>query len=132
MPRRSAASLSIVAIGPRKLEAPPELGEGSIEREIFMGTVASVAADHFAAEDLALLCAYSRACALERRASEELAACAVVGDRPSPWLDVHASAVRAMSTLTIRLRLGPRSRSHHTRTAKPGPAPSYYEQMGIK
>jgi hypothetical protein len=126
------ASLTILPGGSRRLEPPPELGEGSIERAVFRQTVAAVTADHFQAEDMPLLAAYCRACALERRAADELAAGAVAGAMPSPWLAVHASAVRALSTLTVRLRLGPRSRGHHPRAAsKTKSPPSYYETMAI-
>ena len=48
---------------------------------------------------------YARTAALARRASEELAASAVVGSMPSP-LAVHGSAVRSMATLLTR-RMGP-------------------------
>jgi hypothetical protein len=132
MPRQSQASLSLAHIGPRKLEPPPELGEGSIEREIFRQVVASVPPAHFQSEDLPLLCAYARLCAQERRASEELAAGAVVGGSPSPWLAVQASTVRSLSTLTVRLRLGPRSRQP-ANTRRPGkpPTPIYYETMDL-
>ena len=49
---------------------------------------------------------YARTAALAQRASEELAASAVVGSMPSPWLAVHGSAVRSMATLLTR-RMGP-------------------------
>jgi hypothetical protein len=61
MPRRSTTSLTIAAFsaGPRRLEAPPELG--GIEAEILRATVGAVALDHFQPQDLRLLCAYARA-----------------------------------------------------------------------
>jgi hypothetical protein len=130
MPRRSIAELRIAHLTPepRRLVVPPELG--GIEAEIFRQTVAAVPASHFQAEDLTLLCAYARAAALERRAAEELATGAVVGSMPSPWLQVHASAVRSLSALTVRLRLGPRSRDpNNRRAARSGPPPSYYDTM---
>jgi hypothetical protein len=50
----------------------------------------------------------------------------------SPWLAVHASAVRSLSTLATRLRLGPRSRNHHPRAASKTTAqPSYYDLMAL-
>jgi hypothetical protein len=130
MPRRSSASLTIAAFAPglRRLDPPSELGP--VEREIFKQVVASVPANHFASEDMALLCAFSRSAALERRAAEELQASAVVGTVPSPWLAVHASAVRSLATLTVRLRLGPRSRDpNNRRSSKPSAPPSYYDSM---
>jgi hypothetical protein len=133
MPRRSAASLTIAAIGPRKVEPPPELGEGSIEREIINTTIAAVPAGHFATEDVPLLCAYARAASLDRRASEELQISAVAGAIPSPWLQVYSTAVRSVALLSTRLRIGPRSRSHDTRKAKArGGTPNYYETMGTR
>ena len=129
MPRRSEASLTIAHIGPgpRRLEPPAELGE--IEAAIFRQTVASVPYEHFTAEDMGLLCAYCRALALERRASDELAATATVGSQASPWLAVYATAVRAVSTYAVRLRLGPKSRhpNNSRRMSKPTAPPSYYD-----
>jgi hypothetical protein len=130
LPRRSSAALTVAAFSPglKRLE-PPELG--GVEFDIFRQTAASVPASHFQPEDLVLLCAYARAATLERRATEELQASAVVGSQPSPWLAVHASAVRSLSTLTVRLRLGPRSRDpNHQRTAKVKASQSYYDQIG--
>jgi hypothetical protein len=53
MPRRSTAALSIAHVGPglRRLEPPPDMTEGSLERRLFLETVSSVVAHHFAAED---------------------------------------------------------------------------------
>ena len=65
---------------------------------------------------------------MAKRASEELAVSAVVGSMPSPWLAVHNSAVHALAALSVRLRLGPRSRSNNQRRSKmPLTKPSYYE-----
>jgi hypothetical protein len=74
-----------------------------------------VPASHSQPKDLTLLCAYARAAALERRAAEES----------------QISAVGSLSTLTVRLRLGPRSRDpNHQRTAKVKASQSYYDQIG--
>ena len=129
MPTRSQPSLNVTAFSPgrRRLEPGPELGE--IEAALFRMTVSAVPLEHFSPEDVPILSAYCRACVLERHAAEELAAGAVVGDRTSPWLSVHASAVRSLSTLAMRLRLGPRARDHHTRTTKAGVAPSAYDSL---
>jgi phage terminase small subunit len=133
MPRQSQSSLTIAHIGPgaRRLEPSPELGE--IEAAIFRKVVASVPQDHFSAEDNDLLAAYCRALALERRASEELAAAGIVGSQASPWLAVYATAVRALSTLTVRLRLGPKARhpNNSRRLSKSVSPPSYYDTMVI-
>jgi hypothetical protein len=126
--------LSLAHIGPRRLEPPVEFTEGSIERAIFKATIASVPPAHFQPEDAVLLAAYCRAAALERRASEELAVCGTAGDRASPWLAVWREALHALSSLTIRLRLGPKARHPDRRRAtKPGAAPpSFYELMDLE
>jgi phage terminase small subunit len=130
MPRQSQGALTLAHIDPRRLEPPTEFTEGSIERAIFKATVASVPSNHFQPEDAVLLAAYCRAASLERRASEELSVRGILGDRASPWLVVYAEAVRALSTLTIRLRLGPKARQpDRRRTAKATAPPSYYDLM---
>jgi phage terminase small subunit len=131
LPRRSSASLTVAAFAPdrRRLEPPPELG--GLEAEIFRQTVASVPASHFQPEDLVLLCAYARAAAMGQRAAEEVAARPTIGDRPSPFVDIHSQAIRSLTQLTVRLRLGPRSRDpNHQRTAKVKASQSYYDQIG--
>ena len=133
MPRESEASITIAHVGPgaRRLEPPPELGE--IEAAIFRNVVAGVPRDHFSAEDNDLLSAYCRAIALERRASEELATAATIGGQASPWLAVYATAVRALATLTVRLRLGPKARhpNNARRLSKSVSPQSYYDTMTI-
>jgi hypothetical protein len=133
MPRRSNNSLPVAYIGPgpRRLEPPPDMAEGSLERRLFMETVASVAADHFSAEDAILVAEYARSAALAQRASQELAAFSTVGDRASPWLEVHSAAVRSLDRLAVRLRLGPRARQPNTRR-RPGTGqarPSAYDVL---
>ena len=124
----SKASLMLLPGGRRVLDPPSEFGDGSVEREIFVKTVLATPPDHFAPEDVVLLAEYCRTAAMARRASDELAVSAVAGSMPSPWLAVHASAVRSLATLSTRLRLGPRSRSHNTRKSKlPLSPPSYYD-----
>jgi hypothetical protein len=133
MPRRSSASLSLAAFNAdaRRLDCPAELS--GIEAEIFRQTVASVSAGHFVAEDLVLLTQFARSAALARRASEELMVSATVGSVVSPWLAVHQSATKTMMQLSVRLRIGPRSRTpdDRRRSAQVGPT-SYYDQMRLK
>jgi hypothetical protein len=48
----------------------------------------------------------------------------------SPWLAVHTQMAKTLMQLTVRLRIGPRSRSHHVRTTKAtAAAPSFYDTM---
>jgi phage terminase small subunit len=126
----SKASLTVFPGGRRVLEPPVEFTAGSLERQIWVETAQSVPDGHFAPEDAGLLAAYCRALALERRASDELAASAVTGSMPSPWLAVYTTATRAISTYAVRLRIGPRARSHNVRRSnKPVREPSAYELM---
>jgi phage terminase small subunit len=130
LPRRSAASLTVAAFTPglKRLEPPADLQ--GIEREIFIQTVASLPASHFLPEDAEMLRTYCTSAALARRAAAETQASPLAGDRPSPWLKVHGSAVRSMAQMSVRLRLGPRSRDHNVRTAKTTASqPSYYDLM---
>jgi hypothetical protein len=133
MPRRSEASLSIAAFTPglTRLNPPVEFTEGSIERSLFVETVRSVAADHFRGEDRPTLAEYCRTMALAQRASEELRAAAVVGDRVSPWLEVHRVATKTALALQVRLRIGARSRATTTRTGKATASPSFYDTMEL-
>lgn len=69
---------------------------------------------------------------MERRASEELAAAIAAGNVPTPWLGIYATVEKTMMALTVRLRLGPLSRSNNNRRSpgKPGTGSlSYYEVM---
>jgi hypothetical protein len=129
MPRRSSPSLTIAYLSPLPDRLPPPAELGEVEREVFRATVAAAPLGHFQAEDAPLLCAYVRAITLERRAAEELAAGAVIGSVPSPWLAVHAEMVKALSALSVRLRIGPKSRapSNNRRSAGSGRTPSAYD-----
>src|SRR5262245_41405083 len=121
MPRRSTAELSVLSfMAPRtRLSPPPEMGR--IEQKIWMEVVSGADSEHFQASDAPLLGAYCRAAALERRASEELAVAAVAHGTPSPWLEVHASAVRSMTALAVKLRLSPKARTPGQRAGRRGP-----------
>lgn len=44
-------------------------------------------------------------------------------------LAVHTQVARTLMQLTVRLRIGPRSRSQNTRTTKAGPPPSAYDSL---
>jgi hypothetical protein len=125
----SRDSLVLLPGGRRALEPPSGEGLGEIEIAEFRRVVASCPADHFSAEDVGLLCSYVRARVLERRASEELLAAPAVAGTQNPWLPVYREAVRAVSTYTMRLRLGPKSRhpNNTRRMSKPTSPPSYYD-----
>jgi hypothetical protein len=127
VPRTSSAALSVapVAIGPARLSPPADLPE--LERQKFAELVATQKPDHFRPEDVSLLCAYVRAGLTEKLAADEVAA----GNLQ--WQEALAGAQRALVALSVRLRIGPRSRgSNISRAARPRPAPSFYESMQLE
>ena len=95
MPRQPQVTLSVAHIGPgaRRLEPPAELGE--VEAAIFRQVVAAAPYEHFTAEDLGLLCAYIRALARDRRASDEQALSAVAIRRARGWPCMRTRCVRS-------------------------------------
>ena len=75
-----------------------------------------------------------RACDLDRAAAgrhfgDGGLAMLGVGSTPSPWLAVHASAVRSMTQLA---GLSPKARTPKQLASKRGPPPSYYDQMRME
>jgi hypothetical protein len=119
LPRASKTSALVLGPVTDRLQPPPELA--ATEAAIFRATVASVAPGHFAPEDVALLSAYARAAVLERRAFEQANAAA------------HAHAAKSLAALSVRLRIGLRSRApsnNRRRSAKSAPV-SYYETMNL-
>jgi hypothetical protein len=128
MPRRSKDALTVVHIGPgaRRLEPPPEL-PGRVA-EIFRQTVASTPHDHFQPEDVHLLSAYSQTVALAETAAAELSAHPLIDGKVSAWLAIQRDQVRLLAVLSMRLKLGPKSRRPDGRRAtKPTVPPSYYD-----
>ena len=124
MPRRSAASLSLVNVNvtgnPPRLEPPASLPEA--ERAIFVSVVAACDPKHFRPSDLPLLVRYVEAAALADQAAEKLRIeGAVVGGRPSPWIVVQEKAVRTLVALSLRLRLAPQSRVDPKTTGRQHP-----------
>jgi hypothetical protein len=84
-----------------------------------------------------LLCAYCELCALRERAAFELEQCTVQVDSKngrqvlSPWFQVHASTTKAMTAMSARLRIGPRSRMKQASAKSVAPV-SAYEEMRSK
>ena len=126
MPRKSAASLSVLAVDgkPSKLHPPASLSEA--ERTIFVDVVAATDPRHFRPSDLPLLVRYAEACALGDLAAQELRRGAVIDGKPSPWIVIQEKAVRAMVALSMRLRLSPQSRTDPKTTGR------QQEQLGPK
>jgi hypothetical protein len=77
----------------------------------FEAIVSTVEPEHFKPVDVPLIAQLATARVLLDRADVELErAGAVVDGRPSPWLTVRVKELRAVITLSTRLRLTPQSR----------------------
>jgi phage terminase small subunit len=133
MPRKSAASLHLPGIvRTERLTAPADLSPD--ERAVFVGIVATVAADHFRPSDSLLLSAYCRAVVREREAAEHLATQGVVSidNKLSAWATVQAQALKQMLSLARMLKLTPLARrSNPSRPGKPQQL-SYYDKMRLE
>jgi phage terminase small subunit len=114
----------------RRLQPPEHLGP--IEKQAFIDLTSRVPAAQFVEADLPLL---TRWCELElqaQTAAAELRAHSMLtpaGER-SPWLAVHAAAVKGQAMLALRLRLGPQSRASKAPKSLPAKM-SYYERMDL-
>ena len=130
MPRKSAASLNVVAVDSRsvRLRPPPDLPQP--ERDLFVALVAANPPAHFRDSDLPLLVQYCTASILNDRAAAELRAAPIVDGRPSPWLAIFEKTNRAMLGLSMRLRLSPQARQANN-PSRPAPPVSAYEKMRL-
>lgn len=131
MPRKSQASLSVLAIVPRanRLKPPPAMSEPA--RSAFIDLVSSCKPGHFQQSDMTLLVRYVEASILADRAEEHLRTeGAVIAGRVSPWIVVQEKAVRALTALSMRLRLSPQARQPNNSGTRQPPI-SHYDRMKI-
>jgi hypothetical protein len=80
---------------------------------------------------LPLLHLYCAAVAQAKLAAEQVEAALQAGEGPEPWFKIQTTAMRSVTMLSARLRIGPRSRSNNQRSAKSGRSPSAYETLGL-
>ena len=108
--RKSAASFEVPNVdgSPDRLQPPDHLSAD--ERRRFVDIVGNCDARHFRPSDTTLLVRFIEADSLAERAAKELRTNPVIDGRPSPWLAVQEKSVRALVSLSVRLRLGPLSR----------------------
>ena len=130
MPRKSAASLSIITPDGRPTRLHPPASLGKAERALFVDLVAACAPTHFRPSDLPLLCRYCETAILGEQAAHELRNGTVIDGKPSPWITVQEKAVRAMVSLSMRLRLSPQARQE-TNSTRPVKPISAYERMQL-
>ena len=107
--RKSAISLEVISVdgSPDRLQPPDHLSAD--EQRRFVDIIANTDAKHFRPSDLSLLCRFVEADALAERAAKELRKHPVLDGKASPWLTVQEKSVRALVSLSVRLRLGPMS-----------------------
>jgi phage terminase small subunit len=111
MPRRSAASLAVVAQAAPSKRLKPRSGLPPEVKLIWESLVASMPDEHFRATDAPLVEQYAQAIALARQAYANLnEEGPVVAGRANPWLVVLEKAHRSSVALSMRLRLSPQSR----------------------
>jgi len=130
MPRKSAAELTVIPLDQRlsRLRPPANLSEP--ERNIFVDLVTACPARHFQQSDMPLLIRYVETAALADQAAEHIRSeGAVVGGRLSPWVTAQEKAIRALTALSMRLRLSPQARQPNNPSRK-SPV-SYYERMTV-
>ena len=79
---------------------------------MFANLVASCDPEHFRLSDAPLLCRYCEAVVLAEKAAQELRRRGAVtkDGRVSGWITVQEKAVRALVSLSMRLRLSPQAR----------------------
>jgi hypothetical protein len=103
---------------------PPHLPERA--REVFVDLVLANKPDYFTASDLPLLCRYSEAAAMAERAAAAMAKTPIVDGKASPWIAIHGQMTKAMTGLSMRLRLSPQARQPN-RPTRPVQI-SYYDR----
>jgi hypothetical protein len=109
--RKSAASLSVVAIDARRKRVQPRADAPAEVRDVVRNLVASCAPDHFKPSDWPLLESYARAILLERYAYEQLGGEPLGEDgKVSSWIVVAEKAGRQIVGVSARLRLSPQHR----------------------
>ena len=108
--RTSAAELSIIGVDGQSARPSPPAALSEPERELFSSIVDGCDAEHFRQTDLPLLSRYCEAAVLAEQAALELRNGAVLNGKPSPWIVIQEKCVRAMVSLSMRLRLSPQSR----------------------
>jgi phage terminase small subunit len=131
MPRKSAASLTVINPSglPNRLRPPSSLS--AAERTVFLDIVGSNDPNKFHQSDAVLLCCYVEAICMEQRAAKELRKSPVLKGKVSPWITVQEKAVRAIVSLSMRLRLSPQARAPNNPGSKRQQPISYYEEARL-
>jgi phage terminase small subunit len=131
MPRTSSAALTAVPFrgDPDRDRLEPPASLGGVARETFVTVVGGTEPGHFHLSDLPLLCRYCEAVSLAKRCEEELARTLTVRGKPSPYVEILASAVRSIDLMATKLRLSPRARVASARSPRQQGPMSYYDRI---
>jgi phage terminase small subunit len=121
--RISAAASSAIAVGDQSTRPSPPATLSEAECELFVAIVSGCDAGHFREPDLPLLSRYCEAAVLAEQAALELRNGAIVDGKPSPWIVIQEKCVRAMVSLSMRLRLSPQSRTDPKTLGRQQPYP---------
>jgi phage terminase small subunit len=115
-------------VSSRRLRPPASLSAEA--KRHFLQLVTTCPAAQFEASDLVLLCRWSEAAAMAERASIELQASGMLAadGKVSPHFAIYERATKMMTSLALRLRLGPQSRAPRAPKTKAAPT-SYYDLM---
>jgi phage terminase small subunit len=112
-----------------RLKPPPDLKEP--EKTVFLDLVMACPATQFQASDLPLLRLWCELVVMAETAAGEMAATGMVADeKPSPWFGIYTQAVKALTGLAMRLRLGPQSRAFKGPKREVAPQ-SYYDRLRL-
>ena len=107
MPRKSATARAMGALAvdgrPARLVPPASLAPR--ERELFNHIVSTNQPEVFRPSDVMLLSRYVESAALAEKAAIELRKGAVIDGKANAWLVVQEMCIRAMTALSMRLRL---------------------------
>src|SRR5262249_24459060 len=102
MPRRSAASLSVIELDPSASRLRPPASLSDAERAVFLDLVTACDANHFRTSDRPWLVRYCEAIALADLAAENLRKEGpVIFGKPSAWLTVQSQALKSIIALSI-------------------------------
>jgi hypothetical protein len=99
-------------------------------REVFVDLVLGNKPGCFTVSDLPLLCRYAEASAMAERAAVEMAEAPVVDGKTSPWVSIHGQMTKAMTGLSMRLRLSPQARQPNRPTRRV--EVSYYDKLRLE
>jgi hypothetical protein len=126
--RKSFAQIDINSWGER-LEPPESLCP--LERRVFVDLISACPLQQFQPCDLSFLCRWCELEVMAQTAAAELHRSMVTVDgKVSPWVSIHAQAVKGQGLLALRLRLGPQSRANRAPKTQAAPM-SYYERASL-